>query len=41
MTIQQLAYIGLGSNLSNPREKITQAIAAINRIPESKQLHFK
>ena len=35
MTIQQLAYIGLGSNLSNPREQITQAIAAIKKIPGS------
>lgn len=35
MTIQKLAYIGLGSNLSNPREQITQAIAAIKKIPGS------
>jgi 2-amino-4-hydroxy-6-hydroxymethyldihydropteridine diphosphokinase len=36
MTTHQIAYIGLGSNLSNPREQITRAIEAIDNIPESK-----
>ena len=35
MTTQHIVYIGLGSNLSNPREQITRAIAAIANIPES------
>ncbi len=32
MTIQQLAYVGLGSNLSNPQARIAQAIGAIDKI---------
>lgn len=35
-----LAYIGLGSNLQQPLQQITQALKELNQIPETKLLKF-
>jgi 2-amino-4-hydroxy-6-hydroxymethyldihydropteridine diphosphokinase len=35
-----LAYIGLGSNLQQPLQQITQALKELNEIPETKLLKF-
>jgi 2-amino-4-hydroxy-6-hydroxymethyldihydropteridine diphosphokinase len=34
----QLAYIGLGSNLEQPREQIKRALRSLNELPETKLL---